>query len=77
MHFLGGLMFQFISALGAPPELSSFFFFFDLAISGKVLSFSLIICSAIRTKVHLKQSDDCFVTKIAFHENELILKSGK
>lgn len=50
---------------------------FDLAISGKVLSFSLIICSAIRTKVHLNQSDDCFVTKIAFHENELILKSGK
>lgn len=52
-------------------------FFFDLAISGKVLSFSLIICSAIRTKVHLNQSDDCFVTKIAFHENELILKIGK
>lgn len=75
MHFLGGLMFQFISALGAPSELSSFFF--DLAISGKVLSFSLIICSAIRTKVHFNQSDDCFVTKIAFHENELILKSGK
>lgn len=75
MHFLGGLMFQFISALGETTGIE--LIFFDLAISGKVLSFSLIICSAIRTKVHLNQSDDCFVTKIAFHENELILKSGK